>query len=152
MNVTPAQLRFLADRAGALADEVRALCEGVAVDAPERDPMAAAIEAAGWLDRGSEDLRRAAGDLDRLWAVRECGMPWGVCPEHGRTLSSSAGTSTCRVCRRTWDHDRLTKPCAEPVTWKVTDEAGTVTMMCDGHVLGAHAVLRGATFTRLATR
>lgn len=151
MNVTPAQLRLLAGRAEALAAEIRRLCDGVPAEAPEYARLAGARTAAGWLDRGGEDLRQAAGDLDRFLTVRECGIPWGVCPEHGRTLSSEAGAAMCRVCRQTWKHDRLSGPCAEPVTWKVTDEAGTVTLMCAGHVLGARAALRTATFTRLPT-
>ncbi|NUW32032.1 hypothetical protein HTZ77_11405 [Nonomuraea sp. SMC257] len=152
-EITPARLRDLAGRAQALAAEVRALAGSPALDSLEREHLRAALHAADWLDRGGEDLRRAAGDLARLRSVPEpaCGVPWGVCPEHGNTLSSSGGVTTCRVCRRRWDHDRLGRPCQEPVTWKVTDRAGTVTKLCDGHVLAARAAVEGATFTRLDT-
>ncbi|MFC5822697.1 hypothetical protein [Nonomuraea insulae] len=144
MTLTPADLRTLASRAEALTAEVRAIVAG----AQERDSLAAAGHAADWLARGAEDLLRAAADLARLQA-QPCGMPWAVCPEHGNTLASSAGVSTCRVCRRTWTYGRPGEPCREPVAWKVIDRAGTETRMCDGHVLGARAATEGATFVRL---
>ncbi|MGP4103099.1 hypothetical protein [Nonomuraea sp. KM90] len=148
MTVTPAQLRALASRAEALTAEVRALCDGAANGSPERDLLAAGRHAANWLARGAEDLRRAAADVAAAQA-QPCGLPWSVCPEHGNTLDSRAGVSTCRVCGRTWKYDRPGLPCPEPVTWKVIDRAGTETRMCDGHVLGARAVSDGATFIRL---
>jgi hypothetical protein len=148
MTVTPAHLSALASRAEALTAEVRALCDSAPIGSPERDPLVAAGQAANWLARGAEDLERAAMDLARLQA-QPCGLPWGICPEHGNTLSTTAGVSECRVCRRTWNHDRRGRPCQEPVTWKVIDRAGTETRMCDGHVLGARAAAAGATFIRL---
>jgi hypothetical protein len=144
MTVTPEHLTVLASRAEALTAEVLALCDSV----PDAETLAAARQAAGSLTRGAEDLRRAAAELARL-QVQPCGLPWGVCPEHGNTLSSTGGVSTCRVCERTWSHDRLGRPCTEPVSWKVIDRAGTETRMCDGHVLGARAAAGGATFVRL---
>jgi hypothetical protein len=148
MTVTPAHLRALASRAEALTAEVRALCDSAPNGSPEREHLAVAGQAANWLARGAEDLQRAATDLARIQA-QPCGLPWSVCPEHGNTLSSSAGVSTCRVCRRTWNYNRPGEPCKEPVTWKVIDRAGTETRMCDGHVLGARAAAQGATFLRL---
>ncbi|WP_043619087.1 hypothetical protein [Nonomuraea candida] len=158
MTVTPEQLRALATRAEALTAEVWTLCgnvqtgpaePGADASAPAApDPLVSARQAAGLLARAAEELQLAAADLARL-QVRPCGLPWGVCPEHGNTLSSQAGVSTCRVCGRTWDHDRLRRPCHEPATWKVIDRAGTVTRMCDGHVLGARAAAGNATFVRL---
>jgi hypothetical protein len=144
MNVDPARLRVLASRAEALTAEVRALCDS----APEPGHLAEARLAADLLAQGAEGLQRAAADLARLQA-QPCGLPWGVCPEHGNTLDFMAGVTTCRVCRRTWDRDRLRRPCLEPVTWKVIDRAGAETRMCDGHVLGARAAAAGATFVRL---
>ncbi|MEV1179265.1 hypothetical protein [Nonomuraea sp. NPDC049784] len=149
MTVTPAQLRALASRAEALTAEVRELCGSVPAGSPERDHLGAAWHAADWLARGAEDLQHAAEDLARLRSQPVCGIGWGVCPEHGNTLSSRAGVTTCRVCRLTWNYDRLGQPCREPVTWKVTDPAGTETKMCDGHVLGARAAMGSATFTRV---
>ncbi|MDR8413750.1 hypothetical protein [Nonomuraea sp. 3-1Str] len=153
MTVTPAQLRDLASRAEALAAEVRSLCDSEPAGSPESDRLRAARHAADWLARGGEDLQRAAGDLARLRSQPEqpCGIPWGVCPEHGNTLSAGAGVTTCRVCRRTWNDDRAGRPCPEPVTWKVTDSSGTETKVCNGHVLAARAAVRAATFTRLDT-
>ncbi|RVX47022.1 hypothetical protein EDD27_9941 [Nonomuraea polychroma] len=148
MTVTPAHLRALASRAEALTAEVRALCGGAPNGSPEHDHLAMARLAADWLSRGAEDLQRAAADLAKLQS-QPCGLPWRVCPEHGNTLSSGAGVSTCRVCRRTWTYDRPGQPCREPVTWKVIDRAGTETRMCAGHVLGARAAAGGATFIRL---
>jgi hypothetical protein len=148
MTVTPEHLTVLASRAEALTAEVLALCDRVPNASPEAEHLAVARHAATWLTRGAEDLRRAAADLAKLQA-QPCGLPWGVCPEHGNTLSSRGGISTCRVCSRTWNHDRLGLPCPEPVTWKVIDQAGTETRMCDGHVLGARAAAGGATFVRL---
>lgn len=151
MSITPAQLRDLAGRADALQAEARDLYAGVPAESPERAHLQAAHHAAEWLKRAGEDLLRAAGDLAQFRALREreCGFPWGVCPEHGNTLSSAADESTCRVCSRTWDYDRRGQKCREPVTWKVTDQVGTETLMCDGHVLGARAAMHGATFMRL---
>ncbi|MEU6714606.1 hypothetical protein ABZ897_24320 [Nonomuraea sp. NPDC046802] len=147
MTVTPAHLRDLASRAEVLTTEALTLGGGP----PEGDYLAVVRQAVESLARGAEALRRAAADLAELQA-QPCGMPWTVCPEHGNTLSSSAGISTCRVCRRTWHYDRLGQPCREPVTWKVIDRAGTETRMCDGHVLGARAAVEGATFLRLDER
>ncbi|MEU0566504.1 hypothetical protein ABZ297_14070 [Nonomuraea sp. NPDC005983] len=151
MSITPAQLRDLASRADALCSEARALYADLPAESPERVHLQAAHHAAEWLKRAGEDLVRAAGDLAQFRALseQECGFPWGVCPEHGNTLSSMANVSTCRVCRRTWNYDRRGQKCREPVTWKVTDQVGAETLMCDGHVLGARAAMHGAAFMRL---
>ncbi|MEV0233385.1 hypothetical protein [Nonomuraea sp. NPDC050786] len=149
MTVTPAQLRAFASRAEALTAEIRELCGSAPAEPAEREHLRTALHAADWLARGAEDLQHAAEDLARLRSQPLCGFGWGVCPEHGNTLSSRAGVATCRVCRRTWNYDRLGQPCREPVTWKVTDPAGTETRMCDGHVLGARAAMGNATFIRL---
>ncbi|TDC11478.1 hypothetical protein E1267_00635 [Nonomuraea longispora] len=146
MTVTPAHLRDLAGRAEALTAEVLALCDRAL--RPELEPITTARDTASRFARGAEELHRAADDLAKLQA-QPCGLPWGVCPEHGNTLSSRAGVTECRVCRRTWDHDRLGRPCEEPVTWKVIDRAGTETRMCDGHLLGARAAAESATFVRV---
>ncbi|GAB2933337.1 hypothetical protein ACFMQL_05575 [Nonomuraea fastidiosa] len=155
MTVTPAQLRALANRAEALAAEVRALCAHPspvttpdAGASPGADPLAAARQAADWLARSTDDLRRAATELARL-QVEPCGLAWAVCPEHGNTLSSMAGVSKCRVCGWSRSTPRPGQPCGAPVTWKVIDRSGGETRMCDGHVLGARAVSQGATFIRI---
>ncbi|WP_214324407.1 hypothetical protein [Nonomuraea sediminis] len=149
MSISPAQLRDLASRADALRAEARALYASLPAESPERAHLQAAHQATDWLQRAGEDLQRAAEDLARFRALQECGFPWGVCPEHGNTLSFMVNVTTCRVCGRTWDNDRRSQKCREPVTWKVTDPVGTETLMCNGHVLGARAATNGATFTRL---
>ncbi|MET8868819.1 hypothetical protein ABZW11_38330 [Nonomuraea sp. NPDC004580] len=149
MTVTPAQLRALASRAEALAAEVRAACAITPdVHPGEADPFVAARQAADWLTRATDDLRHAATDLART-QVEPCAMAWAVCPEHGNTLTSMAGVSTCRVCGHSTPTPRPGEPCGAPVTWKVIDPAGTETRMCAGHVLGARAVSQGATFIHL---
>uniref|UniRef100_UPI001F57A2D9 hypothetical protein n=1 Tax=Actinomadura luzonensis TaxID=2805427 RepID=UPI001F57A2D9 len=148
MTVTPAQLRALASRAEALSAEVRDLLRSAPAGTPEHEHLGAARQAADRLAQAGDALQSAAGELARL-RVQPCGMPWGVCPEHGNTLSTRGGVSECRVCRRQWNHDRYGRPCQEPVTWKVIDRSGTETRMCDGHVLGARAAAAGATFVRL---
>ncbi|MEV4569064.1 hypothetical protein AB0K12_35285 [Nonomuraea sp. NPDC049419] len=149
MTVTPAQLRALASRAEALAAEVRAACDAPAdVQPGATDPLVAARQAADWLTRATDDLRQAATDLART-QVEPCTMAWAVCPDHGNTLTSMAGMSTCRVCGQGRPTPRPGEPCGAPVTWKVIDPTGTETRMCAGHILGARAVSRGATFIPL---
>ena len=73
-------------------------------------------------------------------------MPWGVCPEHGNTLTSTGGKAWCRdmACGRTWDYDRGGLPCIEPARWTVTDKHGDALAMCDGHALDVGKRLQGA--------
>jgi hypothetical protein len=73
-------------------------------------------------------------------------VPWGVCPEHGNTLTSTSGKTSCRVvgCSRTWDYDRVGLPCIEPSRWTVTDQTGNASVTCDGHALDARKCLEGA--------
>ncbi|KAB8194023.1 hypothetical protein FH608_017675 [Nonomuraea phyllanthi] len=151
MSVTAARMRDLVSRAEALTAEVREVCGGAPSGSAEHEHIRAARHAADWLARGVEDLERAAAELERLEALRDqvCGIGWGVCPEHGNTLRSSAGVATCRVCERSWSYDRLGQPCRERVAWKVVDPGGTETRMCGGHVLGARAAMAGASFTQL---
>ena len=75
-----------------------------------------------------------------------CPILWGVCPEHGNTLTSSSGKTWCRdvECGRTWPYDRVGLPCIEPARWRVTDQHGGTLMMCDGHALDASESLEGA--------
>ncbi|WP_329431145.1 hypothetical protein OG339_47255 (plasmid) [Streptosporangium sp. NBC_01495] len=60
-----------------------------------------------------------------------------MCPEHGNTLISSAGRTGCRVCPRTWEHDRQSLPCPEPVRWVLVDQDGVGQRVCDGHAVAA---------------
>jgi hypothetical protein len=59
----------------------------------------------------STELGDAADHLDRIAAAMKpgvCPVPWGVCPEHGNTLTSTARKTWCRAvgCGRTWAYDR----------------------------------------------
>jgi hypothetical protein len=93
----------------------------------------------GELRRIGHGLGETASDLARVRSSqgdsRLCQAEWGVCPDHGDTLTSSRGISQCSVDARVWGYDRLDSPCGEPVTDLVTDPAGTSTRMCHGHAL-----------------
>ncbi|MFI6031622.1 DUF6292 family protein [Amycolatopsis magusensis] len=79
-------------------------------------------------------------------APTPCGAPWGICPEHGRSLSSSAGTTCCTAlgCERTWDYDRLGTPCPEPVWAQLSFADGVTARFCEGHTRDAHMYVRPA--------
>lgn len=152
--VTPAELRELAAAVEATA---------VRIDELRRRLIAADVEPAqpaGWrLENALAELRHGAGTVqaaaDILARVRAlpgqaCRVPWGVCPDHGATLSSSGGRAWCRTCRRSWGYDRLGLPCAEPVLARVVDADGVEVRMCAGHTLDARSRLVGATITLLA--
>ncbi|MEU4725774.1 hypothetical protein AB0G06_39750 [Nonomuraea dietziae] len=72
-------------------------------------------------------------------------MPWGVCPEHGNTLTSTSGTTRCNAggCGRTWGYNRDNAPCAEPATHRLVDAEGTEALICDGHAIDARNRLIG---------
>ena len=97
----------------------------------------------GELRRISDGLQATGADLRRALEVqsnpRMCPAEWGVCPDHGNTLTSSGGITTCRVDGRVWDYDRLGSSCGEPVTEEVTDPAGTTNAVCHGHALAVPA-------------
>jgi hypothetical protein len=89
--------------------------------------------------------RRLAADETR------CSAQWGVCPEHGNTLSSSGGRSRCRRagCGRTWPASRLSAHCDEPATVIVADQAGGQLRLCAGHWSDARKRLVGARVVRV---
>lgn len=81
-----------------------------------------------------------------------CQITWGCCPEHGATLSTSGGVTTCRHhsgCARVWSYDRLTPACVETATHRVTDLDDETAVVCDGHAVTARDRIEGATLTRL---
>lgn len=150
---TPAQLRELAADVRAL--RTRAVELGAAfTTSPDEG-----IRRIGYLidDDGDGLLEGYLGDLDRAieLLVRHrtaagpglCGVPWGVCPEHGPTLRSSGGRSTCTApgCGRSWNYDRLDVPCGEPIAATVTDVGGGTRGYCLGHARGAEHQVLGAT-------
>lgn len=150
---TPARLRELAAAAQTLGAEVDAAHAALAAE-----PEAAAstgfrlADTAGELRHAAASLEQTAGELARVRSVPggACGAPWGVCPEHGNTLTATAGRTRCRTCGREWGYDRLSGPWPEPVTAQVTDRGGVSTRLCAGHTLAATAQLDGATITLLA--
>lgn len=138
--MTPARARELAAAAGDLYHQLREADLARDVDP---DP---ARRRAGWrLDVATGGLHSAAEEL--LDTADACPMPWGVCPEHGATLRSTAGRSWCTApgCLCRWFHDRLGEPCAEPVTHHVVDADGDRLDLCDGHAIDARARIVGAT-------
>lgn len=122
-----ARARELAASVDALAAKIAALHQDIST-AEEAWPRAGfrCSTAIGSLRQAAQELRDTATDLDRIAAATvpgTCGVPWGVCPEHGNTLISSGGRTWCRdaSCQRTWDYDRSGLPCTEPAHWTVTD-------------------------------
>jgi hypothetical protein len=143
--------RDLASRADALATEIAALHHDIR--AAEREPVRRSgfrcDTAAGSVRQAAGALRDTAADLDRVSAASApgtCSIPWGVCPEHGNTLVSTAGRTWCceRSCQRRWDYDRVALPCPEPARWTITDQCGGTSVMCDGHALDASRHMEGA--------
>jgi hypothetical protein len=143
--------RDLASRADALAAEIAALHHDIW--AAEREPVRSAgfrcDTAAASVRQAAGELRDTAARLDRISAASApgtCSIPWGVCPEHGNTLVSTAGRTWCRElgCQRRWDYDRVALPCAEPARWTITDQCGGTSVMCAGHALDATRFIQGA--------
>ncbi len=89
--------------------------------------------------------RRLAADETR------CSAQWGVCPEHGNTLSCSGGRSRCRRagCGRTWPGSRVAQHCDEPAAVVVADQAGGQLRLCAGHWADARQRLVGARVVRV---
>ncbi len=141
----------LAVRTEALADEINALHRDIraARDESVRRGGFRCDTAIGCLKEADAQLQETADHLDRIADAMKAGaclVPWGVCPEHGNTLTSTGGKTWCRAvgCGRTWDYDRVGLPGTEPARWTVTDQRGTSLAMCDGHALDARQRLDGA--------
>jgi hypothetical protein len=149
---TPAQVRELATAAADLAARTQAMI--ARLPATDDDPL----ERVSWdLSDAADTLRNyqasVAAAAERLTRVRVargvglCGIPWGVCPEHGNTLRSSAGSTSCTTpgCARTWAYDRMTTPCAEPAVAAGSHTDGTEFVLCAGHALDVERRLIGST-------
>jgi hypothetical protein len=141
----------LAVRAAALADEIDTLHSSIrsARDEPVRRAGFRCDTAAGLMRQASSELGETADHLEHIADAMKpgaCAVQWGVCPQHGNTLVSTAGKTWCRVigCGQTWSYDRVGLPCIEPARWQVTDKQGAVCVMCDGHALDAREHLEGA--------
>ncbi|TJZ97819.1 hypothetical protein [Actinacidiphila oryziradicis] len=75
-----------------------------------------------------------------------CAVPWGVCPDHGGTLRSSAGRSswcTDLACLNTWNYDRLDAACPEKATHTVQAADGRY-VVCTGHAIAARSQITDA--------
>jgi hypothetical protein len=141
----------LAVRALALADEIDALHRDIraACDEPVRRACFRCDTAVGSMRQASAELQETADHLDLIADAMKpgaCPVPWGVCPEHGNTLTSTGRKTWCRAvgCSRTWGYDRVGLPYIEPAWWTVTDQHGNASAMCDGHALDARQRLEDA--------
>ncbi|MEV6967555.1 hypothetical protein AB0M47_20870 [Hamadaea sp. NPDC051192] len=152
---TPAELRALAARvdelAAAIADVEKRL--GAAADDPTRSARFRLDDAAGYARMAGEALNKTASDLVRVRARSNCPVDWGVCPEHGNTLTDGGGKSWCREpgCGRTWNYARGALPCTEPAVFFVSDAHGDGSPMCTGHTLDARQRLDGAIIRTLTS-
>jgi hypothetical protein len=138
-------------RAAALADEIGALHRDIrpARDEPVRRAGFRCDTALGRVRQASTELADTVDHSDRIAAATKpgaCLVPWGVCPEHGNTLTTTGRKTWCQETGygRTWTYDRGGLPCIEPTRWRVTDNHGEVAVMCDGHALDAGKRLEGA--------
>jgi hypothetical protein len=145
------QALSLAVRCAALADEIDALHREVRAARNESVRQAGfrCGTAVDWMRQAGAELADLCDHLGRVAdAMRPgaCAVQWGLCPEHGNTLTSSARETWCHAagCGRAWHYDRVGLPCTEPARWQVTDQLGTCTVMCDGHALDARERLEGA--------
>lgn len=151
--VTPAELRKLVAQAQALGADIDAVLARLhaAPDEATRRSGFRLLDAAGWARHVGTELEATVGDLVRVRGRGDCPCDWGVCPEHGNTLSGSGGKSWCETpgCGRRWNHDRVGLPCTEPVEFDVRDETGAGGPMCAGHAHDAGVRLIGAVITAL---
>jgi hypothetical protein len=141
----------LAVRAEALADEINRLHRDIRAAGDEPVPWTGfrCDTAVGWIRQASTELQATAGHSERVAAAMKPGayaVPWGVCPEHGNTLTGTGGKTWCRAirCHRTWDYDRGSLPCIEPARWTVTEKHGQASVICDAHALDARKRLENA--------
>jgi hypothetical protein len=153
---TPAECRATAAAAEALAETIDYIVDRLRANNPNETETGAYVLANGatQVRQAAHDLWETASTLARARTARaaeSCGIPWGVCPDHGNTLTTSGGMTQCRShrCGRTWTYDRLGAPCTEPVTHQVTARDGRTFRACAGHALDAEQRLDGATLTRL---
>jgi hypothetical protein len=121
-----AQALGVAVRAAAPADEIGALHHDIrtARDEPVHRAGFRCDTALGWVMQASTELADTAYHLDRIAAATKpgaCLVPWGVCPEHGNTLTSTGRKTWCREtgCGRTWTYDRGGLPYIEPARWRL---------------------------------
>ncbi|MFD4688832.1 hypothetical protein [Streptomyces sp. NPDC058463] len=119
--------------------------------APETQDVAYQLEdAAGDIRRAWEALERISGSFVRVYVIPGteslCGVPWGVCPDHGNTLRVSGDRSWCTVagCSRKWGHDKLGATCFEPVSHEVTGVSSKPFLACQAHAMDAEKRFQGS--------
>lgn len=156
---TPADFLGHAGHLDAQAQDIEALHERLrgAQDAPTRRAGFRLDDIAGELRKAARELQQTAEDLARIrsrgaMSRPVCGAQWGVCPEHGNTLTSSGGRSWCRVpgCGRAWGWDRGGLPCTEPAVWRMCDQKGGEMRLCEGHAIAAREQVEGARLEPIA--
>ena len=144
--------------------DARAAVTGWHDDRPGGAPWAARRAAA---DRALTALDNAARAVDAARAAlihdieiitdavlaadpSRCQVPWGVCPEHGNTLTTSGGRTRCRWsgCGRTWPGNRVQAHCGEPATALIADAGGEQSRLCAGHWADARERLIGVRLVR----
>ncbi|GAA2770397.1 hypothetical protein XF35_39545 [Streptomyces platensis subsp. clarensis] len=151
---TPAELRMLAAQTEALEQRIAEIQDRLRASEETRDTAFRLADAAENMRRGRDALELTVADLARIRTRRDprlCGVPWGVCPEHGNTLRGSGGRAWCTDpgCTRSWGYDKLGTTCGEPVTHTITDAAGTSFPACRGHAMDAEQRLEGGTVVEL---
>jgi hypothetical protein len=112
-------------------------------------PLEGAAEA---VRRAAEELEKVAGELVRSMATAHgpCEVGWGVCPDHGVTLTSTGSNVACRVigCDRVPAAPSI--QCTEPVAYRVVDAEGSAFLACTGHAVACRRELVGAVITLTA--
>jgi hypothetical protein len=153
-EITPADLWALAARAEQLAADMKAALSTLegAADEPTRRVGYRLDHGSSCVREAAEAITETAEDLSRIrsrgaLSRPACKAEWGVCPEHGNTLTSSGGRSWCKTpgCRREWDWDRGGLPCTEPAAFRVVDAQGKEMLLCAGHTIAAREQLVGGT-------
>jgi hypothetical protein len=141
--VAPAELDELAERAQELARAIEAAGARLRAEVDTTSRAGWRLdEAAGAALGVARALAAAASDLSLGPGGSICPVTWGVCPDHGQTLTGTAGRSWCRQpgCGRSWHYDRASLPCTEPVAFELRnprDGDGGGALMCKGHAIAA---------------
>ncbi len=150
----PTAVTALARRAGRLAADLDAAGQEMATLGGDTRQVGYRLDAAGAAIRAAIDDLQAAGAalarMRRAAAPGRCGLPWGVCPEHGATLVSTGGQTGCTRCARSWDYDHLCAPCTESVTHLLADAHGGTLRLCTGHAHAARTTVVGGSIRVLA--
>ncbi len=112
-------------------------------------PLQSAAEA---VRRAAEELEKVAGELVRSMAASQepCAVGWGVCPEHGVTLTRIGVDAGCRVIGCHLPAAAPSIQCTEPVAYRVVDAEGSAFLACTGHAVACRRELVGAVITLTA--